>query len=131
MPKITLASIAESIDAKFGAFEVELSDGSVVELLNPTRLSPESRRAMIELSSAETDETDADELTIEQRIAAQEESIGRMAGIVRIAAATPAQADALLAACSPRGYLDVAIVSEVVTEYLGAERVGEASASQD
>jgi hypothetical protein len=133
MAKITLSSITESIDAKYGSTVVELTDGTEVELLNPIRLSAEGRKAMLDLSTAKDELSDEEEaaLTPDERNARQEASIQRLVGIVQVVAATPDQAAALIAACSPRGYLDLAIISEVVSDYMGAEKAGEASASQD
>lgn len=120
MAKITLSTIRQAVESKFGAYEVELGENDVVTLLHPFRLSPEARAEMSALGEKEEGESEDTESVITQFI-----------GIIRITAETTAQAEKLVEALSPRGYVDAALLTEVVGGYLESQKVGEASASQD
>lgn len=120
MASITLDSIRDAIDAKYGSYDIELGD-TIVSLLNPLRLSPEARKALGEVSLGKDDESEDD--------GDAEEHIQKLVDIVQIVAATPKQANDLIKALSPYGYVDVAMLSHVVSEYMEQQKVGEASAS--
>lgn len=121
MAKITLSTIRDAVEAKYGSFEIELDENNTVVLLHPVRLSPEQRKALSE--SAKVDEVEGED---EEGDVAE-----RLLSVVRAVAATPTAYDKLIEACSPNGFVDLGILSEVIKDYMESQKVGEASASQD
>lgn len=120
MSSIKLSDIKADIEARFGAHKIELSDTVSVELLNPIRLSDENRAALAGLyEEKEGEEVDENDVT------------RRLVRTLELAATHPEAAKKLVDACSPNGYPDLAILSEIVKGYLEGQKTGEASASQD
>ena len=113
---VTLDSIRQAADAKYGSFDIELPDGSVAKLLNPLRLSEQKRAELKaiqgELSSDDEDGEDKDQVDIFERA-------------IRCVAQHDKQADALLSLVNR----DLAILAEIFSGYGENTQVGEASAS--
>lgn len=113
---ITLDSIRAAADAKYGSFDIELTDGSVTKLLNPLRLHEDARaelKVVSGLLANSTEDTESvDQVDLFQRA-------------IRCVAETPAQAEALLTAVGR----DLAILAEIFAGYGEGTQAGEASAS--
>lgn len=109
---VTLASIRAAAEAKYGSFPIELDGGEIVTLLNPLRLPKEQRKALLTLQD-EVDGEDRD----------QEDVVVDM---LRLVAASPAQADKLVKAADG----DLTILVSIFEQYSERAQVGEASASQ-
>ena len=101
---ITLKEIRAAADKKYGSFDIELADGTEVQLLNPLRLSAESRAKLEALQ----DKEDADENTFIETLTAL--------------AATPAQAKKLLKEVGD----DLAVMAEIIESYSKETEAGEA-----
>lgn len=110
MAKLTLDSIRDAADKKYGSLEVDLGD-KVVELKNPLRLSKEDRARLSDLKQPEDD--DADPL----------DYFGALYEIL----AGKAGAKALLEALGE----DIPLHMEVVSNLNSETELGEASPSQD
>lgn len=113
---VTLDSIRQAADAKYGSFDIDLGDGNVTRLLNPLRL-PEEQRADLkavqrDLSASNESEEDVDQVELFERA-------------IRVVAETKGQADRLLKLVNR----DLAILAEIFTGYGENTQVGEASAS--
>lgn len=111
--KVTLDSIRDAAEAKYGSYDIDLSDGRVVRLLNPLRLTKERRDDLNALGEISDGEGEGDE----------EASI---AGMIRAVAQTPEQAEALLGAVNG----DLAVLVSIIEGYSKGVQLGEASASQ-
>ncbi|SDI41191.1 hypothetical protein SAMN05421505_14934 [Sinosporangium album] len=114
MPQITLADIKEAADRKFGPLVIDMGDGQSVTLLNPLRMPKTARTKLTALQK----ELDGEDATDESAEAA-------LPKIVRLVAASKADADRLLAAVGD----DLATMQEIFEEYAKATQPGEASAS--
>lgn len=112
MAHFTLDAIREAADAKFGNLEVELGDGTVVNLLNPLRLS-KTKRDEFSAITEDFDEDDADQAEV-------------FAKALKIAATDEAAVDKLVEAVAG----DLTVLSEIFSQYVTATQAGEASASQ-
>lgn len=123
MSTITLDSIRAAAEAKYGSYVIE---DLGVTLLNPIRLPRERRDELIALSSdiSKDDEEETEEASSE----AQEKQLTK---IIELVAATPEQANKLIAWVSTEGYIDLGILEVIVSGYMESQKVGEASASQD
>lgn len=120
MSKITLSSIRQAAEAKYGTYTIDLEDGhDAVELLHPISLDDAKRGELLELGSKDDDKE------------AEQETLGRLVRMLELVVATPRQHERLLASLSPRGYVDLGLVGEVVNGYMEDQKVGEASPSQD
>lgn len=117
---ITLDSIRESLDNKYGAVEVDLGTSSV-QLRNALRLSKEERKALMHVfddvkgSDGEDSEFDED-VTLES-----------MREMIRLVSDTKEGAEKLIAALGD----DLAMFVEVMNEYTKDQKLGEASASEN
>jgi hypothetical protein len=116
---ITLDSIRSAADARYGSYDIELTDDTTVKLLNPLRLSKANRDELTAIQAeldVDTDDAEAvaalDQVAVFQRM-------------IRVVAETPKQADALLGAVGD----DLAILAEIVRGYSKGTQQGEASAS--
>lgn len=107
MPKVTLASIVEAADKKYGPYVIEGIEGGDVTLLNPLKMSKVKRKKLSELNEAESE---VDE---------------KLAETIRLAASTQAEAKRLLAAVGD----DLAVLGQIVKDWGATAKVGEASAS--
>lgn len=107
---ITLASVQETADQKFGALVIDLGDEKV-ELVNALRLSKEKRAELSAVLSPEEEGTDVEDMLVP---------------MIRLVAKTPKQADALLDAVDG----DMAVLSEIVNSYTKGTQAGEASSSE-
>lgn len=113
MSIVSLQSIREAADVKYGSLDIPLDDDYAVKLLNPLRLSDENRAALIaaqDLLSAD----DADQKAI-------------LRDCIRLVAATGEQGERLIEAIGD----DLAVLVEVFGEYTKGTQAGEASASDD
>jgi len=108
---ITLDSIREAAEAKYGSTDIEIGD-KTVRLLNPLRLPKERRTALIAAQKQLDAGADAAEVDQEALLAES----------VRLVAATPAQAKTLLDAVGG----DLAVLAEIFTAYSKGTQVGEA-----
>jgi hypothetical protein len=125
MAKVTLSTIQQAADTKYGSYDIDLGDGKAeVILLNPTRLSDEDRASMTAKADVEKNEDGSDKEESDSAVT------DRLTNLIRIAAVTDDMADRLIAAVSPRGYVDLGLLSIIVDGYMGGEKVGEASPSQ-
>jgi hypothetical protein len=109
---ISLDSIRQAAEAKYGSTDIDIN-GQVVRLLNPLRLSKEKRQALLDTQrQLDTDPEHAADVDQEELLS---ESI-------RLVAATPKQATALLDAVAG----DLAVLAEIFAEYSKGAQVGEA-----
>jgi len=115
---ITLDSIRAAADAKYGSFDIELTDGSVTKLLNPLRLTEQARAELKTVSGQLSAAAEAESTEDVDQVALFENAI-------RVVSETPAQADKLLTAVGG----DLAILAEIFAGYGEGTQVGEASAS--
>ncbi len=110
MAKLTLDSIRDAADKKYGSLEVDLGD-KVVELKNPLRLSKEDRARLSDLKQPEDDNADP---------------LDYFRDLYEILAGK-AGAEALLKALGE----DIPLHMEVVSNLNSETELGEASPSQD
>lgn len=106
---ITLDSIRAAADAKYGATEIDLGNGTVVRLLNVLRLTAEKRAEVRALRSGDADSDETDQVAMFHKM-------------IRAIAETPAQAEALLTAVGD----DLALLAQIVSEYAEGTQAGEA-----
>ena len=112
--KVTLDSIREAAEKKFGSYDIELGEGSEVKLLNPLRLSKENRKKLMSYQDeANSENSDVD----------QEDVIEDM---LRLIAESPKAADLLIKALDG----DLAVQMQIFDDYAKATSLGEASASE-
>lgn len=109
---ITLASIREATEKKFGSTIIALDENNTVELLNPLRLN-KAKRKEIGTISDRLKEDDADQETI-------------LSDMLKSVAKTPAQGKALIAAING----DFAMLLSTFEAYTSEQSVGEASPSE-
>jgi hypothetical protein len=114
---ITLDSIREAAEAKYGSTDIQIGD-EVVRLLNPLRLTKEKRQRLVETQK----QLDTDPAT-----AAEVDQEALLSESIRIVAAGPQQAQLLLDAVGG----DLAVLAEIFAAYSKGAQVGEASASRD
>lgn len=117
---ITLDSIRESLDNKYGAVEVDLGTSSV-QLRNALRLSKEERKALMhvfdDVKSSDDEDSEFDEdVTLES-----------MREMIRLVSDTKEGAEKLITALGD----DLAMFVEVMNEYTKDQKLGEASASEN
>lgn len=130
--KITLDSIREAAEVKFGSTEIELGAGNVVRLLSPIRMGEAQRAALVAASDSGEPEVGEDGEPVE-RETTMAETVQRFQDILRAGVSdwTPGgespSAKALLSALAlPNGEPDVATLLVVVEGYLKDQQVGEA-----
>ena len=111
MATVTLDSIREAADKKYGSYDIEVGE-TTVRLLNPLRLTKEARD---ELESLESDE-----LNVENSDLGDVQ--GRLTRTIQIIAETEAQANALLTAVGG----DLAVLATIIESYGENAQVGEA-----
>lgn len=112
MAKVTLDSIRESAEKKYGAFEIEMGDGSVVRLLNVLRLPRDVRAKLASVNSESFSEETLDDELI---------------NMVKSIAETPEQADRLLrSVATGDGSPDMAMLATIIEQYSEGTEVGEA-----
>lgn len=104
MPRFTLEHFQEAADKKYGSTVITLPDGDVT-LENPLRMTKQRRKALTDCELIE----DTDE---------------KLQAVIK-AACKPADAKRLLAAVGD----DLAVLADIVTEYMQSAQVGEASPS--
>lgn len=109
MPRTTLASIRAAADRKYGPYELQLSDGSVVSLLNPLRLDDEKYEVLIAAENPD-DKRKPREMFEE---------------IIRTVARSASDAEALIAEAAG----DVPTLAELVKDYGKSAQPGEAEPS--
>lgn len=118
MPEFTLQQINDAAEEQFGPFVIPDVPGGPVTLLNPTRMSKDKRRKLVQLQS-----------TINNPDAAEEDQIDAalegMRDMVTLVAKTKAEGDRLLKAIGD----DQGKLMIVLQEYGKASRTGEASPS--
>jgi len=110
---VSLQSIRDAAEAKYGSLDIPLTDDYTVRLLNPLKLDKTNRDALVDLQ----EEMDAEK--------ADHEAL--LSKAIELVAATPEQARRLLEEIGG----DVTILMEVFKEYSEGTQVGEASASDD
>jgi hypothetical protein len=108
---ITLDTIRQAAEAKYGSTDIELASGEVVKLLNPLRM-PKSRRDALRALQDRLGGDDAD----------QEALLGEALGLV---AETPGKAKKLVGEIGG----DLAVLAEVFGQYTTGTQAGEASPS--
>jgi hypothetical protein len=113
MKTISLDSIREAVEAKYGSYDVEYAEGKTVRLLNAIRIDKDKRKMLMDLQS-KLKEDGADQAAL-------------LADCIRAVADNKARAEELLKAVGG----DLAILIELFSEYGKATQVGEASASQE
>lgn len=111
MSTITLASIREAAERKYGNCVVDLGDGSVT-LRNVLRLSKDERGAFKDAQNAMKDD-DADEVALLEQCL--------------LLVAEPGKGQPLVDAIGG----DLTLLAEVFSQYAEATEVGEASRSED
>ena len=114
---ITLDSIREAAEAKYGSTDIQIGD-EVVRLLNPLRLTKEKRQRLVETQK---------QLDTDAAKAAEVDQEALLSESIRIVAAGPQQAQLLLDAVAG----DLAVLAEIFAAYSKGAQVGEASASRD
>ena len=110
---VTLDSIREAAEKKYGSYDIDLGEDGVVRLLNPLRLSEGARNRLAALEEQE-DEGDTDNVA------------ERLQETVRIIAESPEQAAKLIEAVNG----DLGVLATIIEQYGDAAEVGEASPSQ-
>jgi hypothetical protein len=113
MKTITLDSIREAVEAKYGSYDIEYAEGKTVRLLNAIRIDKSKRAQLMELQSA-LKEDGADQVQL-------------LADCIRAVADNKTRADELLKAVGN----DLAMLIELFSAYSKATQVGEASASPE
>ena len=131
---ITLASIREDIEEKYGHTPIDIGTGNPVLLINPTRLSEAQRQGLRQYQDRMQALTDAaGEKEGEEASEASEEDLKEQVSLMRslleTVAESPAAAGRLLKAIDglPEGDRILAIAA-VVERYMGQQ--GEASPSE-
>ena len=104
----TLDSIRAAAEAKYGSYDIDIDGTTTCRLLNPLRLSKENRDALQATQTA-LEAEGADQAVI-------------MAEAIRLVAATPSQAEALLGAVEG----DLAILAQIFQGYSEGTQAGEA-----
>ena len=117
MSTVTLDSIREAAEAKYGSTNIEV-EGTTVRLLNPLRLKKNARDQLVAIQR-DLDSDGADVADVDQE--------AMLAEAIRVVAATPGQAQTLLDAIDG----DLGVLAEVFETYSRGTQVGEASASRD
>lgn len=112
MATITLASIREAADKKFGSTDIELEDGSKVVLRNALKLSKEERAVLSGVSEAMKAEGADEAAALENALLT--------------AAASKADGQKLINACGH----DVTVLLGVFEQYGKGTELGEASDSE-
>lgn len=112
---VSLDDIRAAAEAKYGSTDITLSDGQVVKLLNPLRLSKEKRAKLTELSKENEGSENIDD-TQEQ-----------LEGTIRLVAERAVLAEQLLEEVGG----DLAVLATILESYNEGAQVGEASPSQD
>jgi hypothetical protein len=118
MSAVTLDTIRQAADAKYGSYDIDLGDGSITRLLNPLRMSEEARaelkKVQRELSASVDDDApeDVSQVTLFEKA-------------ITIVAETEGQAKRLLKLVKG----DLAVLASIFEAYGENAQVGEASAS--
>ena len=117
---VSLDSIRESAEARFGSYIIDCGESSV-ELVNPVRLPRERREALFETlrSAAPVEGADGEKVV--------GDGSERLRSIVRLGAKSKAQGETLLRLVGD----DLAVLRLLVDGYLDTLQVGEASPSGD
>lgn len=115
MASYTLDDIRAATERLYGSVELDLGEQGKVTLRNPLRLERAERKRLIELQEQGEGEDGEDTRS-------EEEQVESLHGIVRLIAASPAQADALLAYAGD----DLAVLATVFKLYSDATQAGEA-----
>lgn len=104
--KVTLDDIRRAAEARYGSYDIDLADGFTVSLLNPLRLTAEARQKLQSLEDiGESGDTE-----------------GVLIDTVRTLAATPAQAERLIAEVNG----DLAVLATIIEQYGENTQAGEA-----
>lgn len=119
MAKISFADIQKSADAKNEGLLIEGVPGGDVRLLSPLRLSPERRETLIKSVS------DAGDLGDMSEPGAVDKAMAAVEKVLRTAAEDAAGGNRLVKAMGG----DIALLTEMANEYVGAVQLGEASPS--
>lgn len=106
---VTLDSIREAAEAKYGSLDIEVGD-KTIRLLNPLRLPQAKRNALMALQEKKDDDS-SDQL----------ETLREM---IRLVVDTEANGKALIKAVGD----DLAVMAELMSTYGSQTQVGEASA---
>lgn len=127
---ITLASIREDIEEKYGHTPIDLGSGNPVLLVNPTRLSDSQRQGLRQyqdrMQALAADGEKEDEVASEEDL---REQVALMRSLLETVAESPAGAARLLGAIDalPEGDRILAAAA-IVERYMGQQ--GEASPSE-
>jgi hypothetical protein len=110
---VTLDSIRQAVEAKYGSYDIEYAEGKTVRLLNAIRIDKDKRAKLMELQAA-LKEDGADQVAL-------------LADCIRAVADNKARAEELLKLVGG----DLAMLVELFSDYGKATQVGEASASPE
>lgn len=116
---ITLDSIRESLDNKYGAVEVDMGTSSV-QLRNALRLSKEERQKLMHVFDDVKSDDNDDEFD-------EDVTLDSMREMIRLVSDTKEGAEELISALGE----DLAMFVEVMGEYTKDQKLGEASASEN
>lgn len=109
---VTLDSIRKAADAKYGSYDIVLSDETTTKLLNPLRLSEEKRAELKQIQgelSASVEEEDSDQIALFQKA-------------LMCVAETNGQGERLVAEVGR----DLALLAEIFNGYSEGTQAGEA-----
>ena len=118
MSAVTLDSIRQAADAKYGSYDIDLGDGQTTRLLNPLRMS-EAQRA--ELKRIQRDLSDSAEDDAPEDVS----QVDLFEQAITAVAETKGQAERLLNLVNR----DLALLAEIFEAYGENTQAGEASAS--
>jgi len=116
MSAVTLDSIRQAADAKYGSYDIELPDGSVTRLVNPLRLGDKARAELKVVQKNLSESSDADN---------DLDQVDLFEEAITVVAETKGQATRLLKLVNR----DLALLAEIFSAYGENTQVGEASAS--
>jgi len=114
---VTLDSIRAAVEAKYGSYDIEITEGDVCKLRNPLRLDKDERNQLRELQERINTEPGEGEEAPDQETLLQE-------AIVLVAEHKPT-AKKLIRAIGD----DLAVLVQIFEGYSEGAQVGEASAS--
>lgn len=105
MASVTLASLQLATEAKYGSFDIELSNGQILKLRNPLRMADDERAQFQELASTEGGDPKDQFVTMITLAADDKDLANKFIGLVGD---------------------DVALLATVVEQYTDGVKVGEA-----
>lgn len=116
MPSVTLDSIREAADRKYGPYVVQFGDGGECTLRQALRLPADDRRRLAAVQDEISGESDLERLDY---------LVEGLRDMIRIVASRASDAEALISAVGD----DTPVLMEIVAGWQGATEPGEASGS--